>query len=134
MWNKIVTTVMELVAWAERELSGKTGAEKRKAVVEKAVVMINIPFVPDFLETPIERVVYGYLIDRAVGWFNLLGNGVFGNLFSELNFAQVGQVVDLINTDVVPVEEILEDIPEISIGISSVDDKLNALYAKYAGK
>jgi hypothetical protein len=90
--------------------------------------------VPDFLESPIERVVYGYLIDRSVGWFNLLSGGVFGNIIPVLSVEQLGQVIELIDSDVVPDETIFEDIPEISIGTSSVNEKLNALYAKYADK
>jgi hypothetical protein len=127
MWKKIVNAVIEWVNWAERELRDKTGAEKKKLVTEQLVKAIDIPFVPDLIESPIERVVYGYLIDRACDWFNVLGDGSFEDL--ELNDAQKEKVAEMIETKP---EEIIP--PELVAADASVDEKLNALYAKYSGK
>jgi hypothetical protein len=91
------------------------------------VKAIDIPFVPDLIESPIERVVYGYLIDKACAWFNLLSDGNFEEL--ELTEPQKEKVAEMIET---APEEIVtpEPLPEVS----SVDEKLNALYAKYTEK
>jgi hypothetical protein len=118
---------MEWISWAERELADKTGAEKKKVVVDKLVELIDIPFVPDLIESPIERMVYGMLIDRGVAWLNILGGGYFKDLI--LTEEQKDKVIEMIDT---PVEKIVDvpDLPEAS----GVDEKLNALYAKYASK
>ncbi len=58
--------VIEQVAWAERELKGKTGKQKREAVVKKLDDIITLPayleWVDDFL--------IGYLVDKACEMFN----------------------------------------------------------------
>jgi uncharacterized membrane protein YheB (UPF0754 family) len=126
MWKKIKDAVMDWVNWAERELRDKTGAEKRKAVIEKLVEVIDIPFVPDLFESPIERIVYGYLIDRACAWFNVLGDGNFETLV--LTEEQKEKIAEMIET--VPAEIISTE----AIAGASVDDKLNALYSKYTEK
>jgi hypothetical protein len=53
MWKKTVSMALDLVAQIEYELKGKTGPEKKKLVIERLVKAIDIPFVPDSLETPI---------------------------------------------------------------------------------
>jgi hypothetical protein len=89
------------------------------------VKAIDIPFVfvPDSLETPIERVVYGVLIDRVCDWYNALGNRNFQDL--ELSDAQNERVTAMLD---VKSEEIIP--PELLEG-ESVNRKLNALYAQY---
>ncbi|MDR1378472.1 MAG: hypothetical protein LBJ36_05420 [Synergistaceae bacterium] len=123
MWKKIVSMAMDLVAQIEYELKGKTGPEKKKLVIELLVKAIDIPFVPDSLETPIERVVYGYLIDQVCGWLNTLSDRKFANL--ELTDAQKEEIVAMIE---LKPEELIS--PELLKG-ESVDDKLDALYTKY---
>jgi hypothetical protein len=125
MWKKIVSTVMDLVAWAESELKDKTGAEKKALVIEQLIKSINWPYVPDLFETPIERIVYGYLIDRGCSWFNFLGDGNFAEL--ELSGEQKEKVAAMIETapEEILAPELLED--------ETVDAKLTALYAKYTG-
>jgi hypothetical protein len=125
MWKDLVARIMALVRWAEQELKGKTGAEKRNAVIDKAVALINFPFVPDWIETPIERIVYGYLIDQGCRWFNVLGDGSFvGLILSNAQQEKVVEMIDMNPEEVIPPELIAEG--------ASVDEKLNALYAKYA--
>jgi hypothetical protein len=87
------------------------------------VKAIDIPFVPDSLETPIERVVYGFLIDRVCDWYNALGNKNFQDL--KLSDAQKEEIVAMIE---LKPEELIS--PELLEG-ESVDDKLDALYTTY---
>jgi hypothetical protein len=124
MWKKIVDAVMEWVSWAERELKDKTGVEKRQVVIEKLVALIDIPFVPDLIESPIERIVYGYLVDRACAWLNMLGNGNFEDLMlTAEQYGKVAEMIEVAPADILPVE-ILEG--------ASIGCKLDALYTKYA--
>jgi hypothetical protein len=123
MWKKIVSMAMDLVAQIEYELKGKTGPEKKKLVVERLVKAIDIPFVPDSLETPIERIVYGYLVDQICEWFNTLSNRDFEEL--KLSDAQKEEIVAMIE---LKPEELIS--PELLEG-ESVNRKLNALYAQY---
>lgn len=62
----IVHHVIEQVVWAERELSGKSGAEKKAIVVKKIDDLFVLPaaleWVDDFL--------IGYLVDLACNMFN----------------------------------------------------------------
>jgi hypothetical protein len=120
MWKKIISDVMDAVMWAERELKGKTGAEKRRRVVEWLIGFINIPFVPEMVETPIERIVYGYLIDRVCAWYNLLGEGTFVNLL--LTDEQKGKVIELLDATS-PVD--------VDLSNASMGEKLDALYRLY---
>jgi hypothetical protein len=94
MWKKIISDVMDAVIRAERELKGKTGAEKRRRVVEWLIGFINSPFVPDLVETPIERIVYGYLVDRICTLFNLMESENFETL--ELTDWQKEKIIEMI--------------------------------------
>ncbi|MDR2179698.1 MAG: hypothetical protein LBP21_05285 [Synergistaceae bacterium] len=128
MWKKIVDKITSGVLWAEKELGDKTGPEKKKLLIEQLVKVIDIPFIPDLVESPIERVLYGCLIDRACIWFNALTNNDFEGLV--LNDEQKDKITEMIATE----PEDLPEVPEVAAD-ASVDEKLNAIYAKYtAGK
>ena len=61
-------SVIEQVAWAERELKGKTGPEKKAAVVKKLDDIIKLPA---YLEW-IDDILISYLVDKACDMFNLI--------------------------------------------------------------
>ena len=61
-------SVIEQVAWAERELKGKTGPEKKAAVVKKLDDLIKLPA---YLEW-VDDILIGYLVDKACYMFNLI--------------------------------------------------------------
>ncbi len=61
-------SVIEQVAWAERELKGKTGSEKKAAVVKKLDDLIKLPA---YLEW-VDDILIGYLVDKACDMFNLI--------------------------------------------------------------
>lgn len=75
MWeklNEVKKWVVEKVLWAEKELRGKTGAEKRAAVVAKLNEIIDLPWVPEWVE---EKVI-GWMVDLACEKLNwLFGHG-----------------------------------------------------------
>ena len=62
----IVNDVIEQIVWAERELRGKTGAEKKAIVVKKIDDLIVLPAALEWLDD----IVIGYLVDMACNMFN----------------------------------------------------------------
>jgi hypothetical protein len=122
MWNKIKTEVWNAVSFYESELRGLSGNEKRVAVIDFLVGKIDWPYVPDLIEVPLEKIVYGYLIDQACYWWNTLTGGDF--LGVTLTEEQTAKAVEMLESEPAVIPEALET--------SSVDEKLNALYAKYA--
>ena len=71
MWQKIVAYAQEFIKLAEG-FKDKTGVEKRAYVVKKMCEVINIPFVPDWIENLFEPMVYGFVVDTIVKWWNVL--------------------------------------------------------------
>ena len=75
MWEllrKVMKPILDLILWAETAFKGKTGAEKLEIVVDKASGLINIPFVPDAIETPIKKAALKYIVEFLVdklNWF-----------------------------------------------------------------
>lgn len=67
MVQEVVKTVEEIA----KEFQGTTGEQKKAIAIQAMESVIDIPFVPQGLETWI----YGFLIDQIVGAFN--NSGVF---------------------------------------------------------
>lgn len=71
MFNNIIervnTLAIEQVAWAERELKGKSGKEKRDAVVKRIDDLIVLPA---YLEWA-DDILIGFVVDKACEMFNL---------------------------------------------------------------
>jgi hypothetical protein len=138
MLQKIKETIFRLVQWAEKEMIGKSGKEKRAAVVTKACELTDWPYIPDWIEVMFEPVLYGWLVDGACNLWNIL----FGHAFTsaDLTPEQTAKAAELIS--VTPVGESLlpkeQDLPiKVAALIAeapTVDDKLSALYAQYSVK
>ena len=115
MWEKlkeIKKWVLEKVLWAEEELRGKSGAEKRAAVVGKLNELINLPWVPEWVEGKI----IGWLVDL---WCEKL-NWLFGHDWKE---------ADLDETQKDELAECLTaSIPKAT---GTVDERLEALCKEY---
>ena len=62
----IVHDVIEQVVWAERELRGKTGAEKKAIVVKKLDDLIVLPAALEW----VDDILISYLVDLACNMFN----------------------------------------------------------------
>ena len=80
MWDKIKKAAVEWAQWAEANMKGKSGAEKRAAVLVKLCGMVDVPLIPEFIEGPIKRWVFGYFVDLAVEKWNWLTDWAFGDL------------------------------------------------------
>ncbi|MDR1649032.1 MAG: hypothetical protein LBR71_02120 [Synergistaceae bacterium] len=138
MWQDIKETVFGLVHWAEKELPGKSGAGKRAAVVEKACAIINIPYLPDWIENMFKPILIGWIADKVCNVFNILFEHDFGN--TELTPEQVSKAAGLVEatprgTGIVPDEA---DLPIKVVAAvreaGDIDAKLARLYEEYAGK
>ena len=62
----IVNDVIEQVVWAERELRGKSGAEKKAIVVKKLDDLIVLPAALEW----VDDILISYLVDLACSMFN----------------------------------------------------------------
>ena len=74
--REIKKWTIEQVLWAERELKGKTGAEKKAAVVKKLDDLIKLPF---YLEW-IDDIILGVLVDNACKVLNDFAGHKFENI------------------------------------------------------
>lgn len=66
MLDKLKTWVVEQVLWAEANMKGKTGAEKRAAVVSKLDDLIPLPWFLEWMDGPL----IGWLVDQACAMLN----------------------------------------------------------------
>ena len=69
-------TIIEQVIWAESNLAGKTGAEKKAAVVKKLDDLIQLPA---YLEW-VDDIIIAYVVDQACKKLNELTNKNFAGL------------------------------------------------------
>jgi hypothetical protein len=58
MLKEIVGKIVEFVKQVEVALAGKTGAEKKAAVIKLVCEAIDIPFVPNWIENLFKPTVY----------------------------------------------------------------------------
>jgi hypothetical protein len=75
MLKEIVGKIVSFVKQAETELAGKTGPEKKAAVIKLACGAIDIPFVPNWLENIFKPMAAGAIIDAVFKWINASTNG-----------------------------------------------------------
>ena len=66
----IVNDVIEQVVWAERELRGKSGAEKKAIVVKKIDDLIVLPATLEW----VDDILINYLVDLACNMFNSIND------------------------------------------------------------
>ena len=76
MWEQIKQWTVEQVMWAEKNLKGKNGAEKRKAVIEKLDDMIVLP---SYLEW-VDDIIIGKLVDMVCDKLNDFAGHDFGEI------------------------------------------------------
>lgn len=72
--RKLKMWVVEQVLWAEQNMKGKSGKEKRDAVVEKLDAMLKLPA---YLE-PFDGPIIGFFVDLAVSKLNAFAGHGFG--------------------------------------------------------
>lgn len=76
MIDKVKTFVIEKVLWAEKNLKGKSGQEKKQAVIKKIDDLITLPA---YLEWA-DDIVISWLIDKVCEKLNAITNHNFENL------------------------------------------------------
>jgi len=93
--KQIKVWAIEQVMWAERELRGKSGADKKTAVIKKLDALITLPF---YLEW-VDDLVLGLIVDKACAVLNK---------FAGHNFADAA-------IDKKQEEKLADEITEVSI-------------------
>ena len=88
MFEQIKMWAVEQVMWAEKNLKGKNGAEKRKAVIEKLDDMIVLP---SYLEW-VDDIIIGKLVDMVCDKLNDFAGHDFGD--AELTETQERDIAD----------------------------------------
>ena len=88
MFEQIKMWAVEQVMWAEKNLKGKTGAEKRKAVIKKLDDMIVLP---SYLEW-VDDIIIGKLVDMVCDKLNDFAGHDFGEI--ELTETQERDIAD----------------------------------------
>jgi lysozyme family protein len=120
--------VIAYVIWAEVNLLGAPGSVKREAVINKIVSAIDIPWVPEFIERPLETALVGFFVDLAVEKLNWLTGYSFADVqISEESQERLAEVVEA------PVMAVAKAAAYAGPD-SSVDDRINALYEQYGIK
>ena len=76
MFEEIKKFAIEQVLWAEKNLRGKSGTDKRAAVIKKLDDMITLP---PYLEWA-DDVVIGLIVDKACATLNEFAGHNFGEL------------------------------------------------------
>lgn len=120
-FNRVKVWVAEKVRWAEAEMRGKSGKEKRAAVVKKLDELIELPFYVDW----VSDIFIGLLVDHVCNALNLLTDGDWdkaANISSE-EIAAVAEASEESLTEALRGHE-----------TESVDEKLEALYKAYGIK
>ena len=88
MINQIKGWAIEQVIWAEKNLHGKSGAEKRAAVVKKLDDMITLPSYLEWLDD----IIIGKLVDTACEQLNAMTEHNFKEI--ELSEKQEQELAD----------------------------------------
>ena len=88
MINQIKLWAIEQVLWAEKNLHGKSGSEKRECVVKKLDDMITLPSYLEWLDD----MIIGKLVDMACEKLNVFAGHDFREL--ELSDKQEQELAD----------------------------------------
>ena len=114
MYEKLKVNVVECIAWAEKELSGKSGEEKKAAVKRKLDDMIPLPF---YLEWA-DDLLISYLIDVVCNQMNAITSRKVETVTDVKKMAAVIELPENVLLD-----EGTKDL--------TVDERLEELYRQY---
>ena len=121
MWEKVQQLkkwIIQQIIKAEKELKGKSGAEKKAAVVKIIDEMIKLPAYMEWAD----NIIISWLVDLACEKLNMLTDRKIDELeATEEEAEKLTAVLDA------PVSEVVKS------GMS-VDERLNALYKQYGIK
>jgi hypothetical protein len=127
MWtwlDKVKNVISECIFWAEG-LEGKTGEEKLNLVADKVAGLINVPFIPDWLEKPLKTAALKPIINLMVDKFNWLFDWNFKG--ATLTDEQNAKLAEVAEAPVSVVAKAMASVPKEA----SIDEKLEALYREY---
>lgn len=89
--SEIKQWVIDQVLWAEKELKGKSGAEKKAVVVKKLDDLVKLPF---YLEC-VDDMVIAWLVDQACEKLNAMTNKNFiGLILSEASKEKLAESIE----------------------------------------
>lgn len=118
MLKNIKKWVLEQVVWAEKNLKGKPGAEKRAAVVAKVDDMLALPWWLEWADGP----VIGWLVDAACERLNWL---------TDWKFDEVDLTPERAEKLAVAMDAPLADVKAAAGEPKSLDDRLAELSERY---
>ena len=107
MWEKmkrIYAAAIEKVIEIEIKLRGKTGREKRDAVVDYLAGLFDLSFIPNLIETPAKRWIFGHIVDLVVERLNWLNNWNFDDL--SLSAEQSGGLAGTMKAETTPGQDV----------------------------
>ena len=107
--------VVENVLWAEKELHGKTGKEKRAVIVAKLDDLVRLPFWLEWADGPL----IGWLVDLTCEKLNWLTDHDFEKV--ELDEKQREKIADVLEAP----------LTVAAAKGKTIDERLNELYREY---
>jgi hypothetical protein len=139
-WKEIAKAALTVAQRVEGECAGLSGEEKQKAFVKVLSQEVDLPWVPEPLESWIEPALYGLLAKCVVNVWNALTGKLSDWAGIELTPAQAEKAaalasVKLSGEPLVPPSEAAATAAELAADApAGLDEKLDALYQKYAVK
>jgi hypothetical protein len=130
MWEKIqefYKVVTTKIVEIENLLSGKSGPDKKAAVVDYIINLVDIPYVPDVIETPIKRFAIGWLVDQIVEKLNVLTDWDFAN-FDTSTTTNMDVIAAIVQEPVAPLLDIINGTPSAI----TLDSKIAAVTEQLA--
>lgn len=118
MWQKMKTWVLEQVVWAEKNLKGKSGAEKRAAVVAKVDEMLVLPWWAEWADS----FVISWMIDKICERLNWLTDWKFDDV--DLTPERTEKLTAVMDAPLVEVKAVAGE-------AKSLDERLAALAEQY---
>ena len=115
--DKIKNALSGAVFWAEG-LEGKTGEEKLELAAERIAGLVDIPFIPDWLEKPLKIAALKPIINLMVDKLNWLFNWDFKG--AALTDEQNAKLAEVAEAPVTVAAKAMAGVPKEA----SIDEKL----------
>jgi hypothetical protein len=109
----------------EKALKGKSGEEKKAAVIDYIANLIDIPYIPAFIENPAKKAAIGFAVDYIVEKFNVITDWNFAD--AEVSNEALIKLAGIADK---PIAVLLDD-PKAIPSAATIDEKINAAVAKY---
>jgi lysozyme family protein len=124
--KSLYKVALEKILEVEVSLKGKTGKERRDAVVDFLARLGDIAAIPNFIEIPVKKMAFGYIVDKIVEVVNLVtGWDILGTTLSVENKQKLVEIVDA------PVNGLISVMSALP-STATIDERLDTLYKKYS--